>query len=62
MISFYHILHRSVISFYLPLRLWMQGLTMNMLDVIFLAEIVFEPGSNIAQSIVLRVGKEDSGV
>ena len=51
-----------MISFYLPLRLWMQGLTMNMLDVIFLAEIVFEPGSNIAQSIVLRVGKEDSGV
>ena len=42
MILLNHIFHRLVISFYLSLRLWMQGFAMDMLDIIFLTEIVFE--------------------
>ena len=35
-------LHRSVISFYLSLRLRLQGFAMDMLDIIFLTEILVD--------------------
>ena len=47
-----HIFHRSVISFYLSLRLRMQGFAVDMPDIIFLTEILFERGSYIAWFIV----------
>ena len=52
MILVSHISHQSVMSFYLSLFLQIQGLAMDMFDIIFLTEILFERKGTIAWSII----------